>query len=194
MNINKTIARFVIFALFSTTALAASVPFTFTSGDPARASEVNANFAALVTAVTALEAQVAALEAKVNPATMADLAGTYSYLEVRIDVDGLSATSNSIAGAGVSGTVVLNADGTGQANLSESYRQLTFNEVLTGDQTVTVGFLNTPGTTNTAITWSLSGGVVTISGGGTFIVVGQLLVQSIVNFEGQNGLTILARR
>ena len=191
---NKTIVRFAILALFNTATLAASVPHIFTAGSPALASEVNANFAALVTAVTTLETKVAALEAKVGPHTTASLAGTYDYFEVRIDVDNLSATLNAIAGAGVSGTVVLNANGTGQANTSESYRQLTFNAVVTGDNTVQVGFNNIPATTSQAITWSFANGVVTISGGNNFVVVGQLLMQSMVNFEGQNGIAILARR
>lgn len=182
---NKTVG-FIILSLFNTAALAASVPNTFSAGAIASADEVNANFAALVAAVTALEA-------KVNPATMADLAGTYNYFEVIIDVDNLSATSNSMAGSATSGTVVLNADGSGTASTSTTYRQQTFNAVTTGDNTVAVDFFNTPSTSNNAISWSLSNGVVTISGGGSFTVVGQLLINSIKNVEGQNGLVILAR-
>lgn len=188
---SKIIVRFVLVSLFSlafgTTALAASVPHTFTSGTTAFASEVNANFAALVSAINALEA-------KIGPHTMATLAGTYDYFEFKMDVDNISSTSTNIAGVGVSGTLVLNADGTGQINTSISYRQVTLNEVTTGDLTVQVGFLNPPMTENLAITWSLAGAVVTIPGGGDFAVVGQLLIHSTINFEGQNGLTILARR
>lgn len=184
---NKTVS-FIILSLFNTAALAASVPNTFSAGTIASADEVNANFAALVAAVTALEA-------KVNPATMADLAGTYSYFEVKIDVDNISATSNSIAGSATSGTVVLNADGSGTVSTSTSYRQQTFNAASNaGDNTVEVDFFNTPTTNNDAISWSLSNGVVTITGGGSYTVVGQLLISSIKNVEGQNGLEILARR
>jgi len=188
---NKNILRFVILPLFAaafgTAALAASVPHTFVPGTTASAAEVNANFAALVAAVTALETKVA-------PQTMESLAGTYDYFEVKIDVDNLSGTSKSIAGGATSGTVVLNANGTGQIDLSHSYRQLTFNAVVTGDNTVQLGFFNTPGADSGPITWSFANGVVTIPGGGDFVVVGQLLMQSMKNEEGQNGISILARR
>ncbi len=188
---NRNIARFVLAPLVATalaaTAQAASVPHTFVTGGIASAAEVNANFAALVDAVTALEA-------KVGPQTAETLAGTYDYFEIKIDVDSLSASSKSIAGAGTSGTVVLNANGTGQLNLSTSYRQLTFNAVTTGDNTLQNAFFNTPETNNDALTWTFSNGVVTIPEGGSFVAVGQLLIQSIVNEEGQNGIAILARR
>jgi len=188
---NRNIARFVLAPLVATalaaTAQAASVPHTFVAGGVASAAEVNANFAALVAAVTALEAKVA-------PQSAEDVAGTYDYFEIKIDVDSLSASSKSIAGAGTSGTVVLNANGTGQVNLTTSYRQLTFNAVTTGDNTLQNAFLNTPETNNSAVTWSLTNGVVTIPEGGNFVVVGGLLIQSIVNQEGQNGIAILARR
>jgi hypothetical protein len=166
---------------------AASVPYTFTPGGLASAAEMNANFAALAAAVTALED-------KVDPHTMATLAGTYDYVEVRIDVDNLGATSNSIAGAGTSGTVVLNENGTGHADLSTSYRQLTFNAVTNGDKTLVNSFYNTPSTDNVGLAWSFADGTVSIAGAGSFTVVGRLLIRSIVNEEGHNGILILARR
>lgn len=188
---NRNIARIVLasflVASLATGAGAASVPHTFVPGGVASADEVNANFAALVAAVTALEN-------KVGPQTMETLAGTYDYFEIRIDVDNLSGTSKSIAGAGTSGTVVLNSNGTGQLNLSTSYRQVTFNAVTNGDATVQLAFFNVPESENGAITWSLAGGVVTVPEGGDFTVVGPLLIKSIVNQEGQNGIAILARR
>lgn len=88
MNKN-TIIRFIILSVFSATALAASVPNTFTAGSPALASEVNANFAALVSAVTTLETKVSSLESQVvalqsvNTALTADdVVGTYKFLSV----------------------------------------------------------------------------------------------------------------
>lgn len=171
----------------ATAAMAASVPHTFAPGNLASATQVNENFAALVAAVSALEA-------KLGPQTTESLAGTYDYFELKIDVDNLSATSKSIAGGATSGTVVLNADGSGQVSLSSSYRQLTFNAVTGGDQTVQLGFFNTPETNNDAFTWSFANGKITTPEGGDFFVVGQLLIQSIKNSEGQNGLAILARR
>lgn len=175
--------------LFSTAAPAASVPHTFVPGGLASAAEVNENFAALVAAVTALEA-------KVDPQTMESLAGTYDYFEVKIDVDNLSGTSKSIAGGATSGTVVLNANGTGQIDLSRSYRQVTFSavNVTENDKSVQLAFFNVPETENGAITWSFANGVVTVPGGGTFAMAGQVLIQSFLNEEGQNGITILARR
>jgi hypothetical protein len=169
-------------------ATAASVPHTFTPGTVASASEVNANFAALVEAVSALEA-------KVDPQTAEALAGTYDYFEVKIDVDDLSSSSKSIAGAGTSGTVVLNADGSGHASLSGSYRQLALSGVdNAGDETVDLNFASIPETVDDDITWSLSNGIVTIDGAGSFAVVGRLLIESVIDSEGQNGIVILARR
>lgn len=188
---NRQIIGFTIASVLGTacgtTALAASVPYTFSPGGIASAAEVNANFAALVAAVTALET-------KVGPQTTATLAGTYDYFELRIDVDDLGANSKSIAGTGTVGTVVLNANGTGQVDLSTSYRQLTFNAVTTADKTLVANFLDTPTTDSNAITWSFADGVVTIPSGGTFVVVDRLLIQSVLNQEGQNGIVILARR
>lgn len=63
---NKHITRFLALSTFSVAALAASVPNTFTAGTPAVASQVNANFTALVNAATALETKAAALESKVT--------------------------------------------------------------------------------------------------------------------------------
>lgn len=110
-------AGFLIFHffIFSTTVLAqTTVPHTFTAGSPAKASEVNANFAALVTAVNALAARVSALE---NPpaATVASVAGTYksTSLEVGVSggVTGGGGTQASVTGGSFSGTVVLGAGG-----------------------------------------------------------------------------------
>ncbi|MDP3858703.1 MAG: hypothetical protein Q8Q73_13165 [Stagnimonas sp.] len=63
---NKHITRFIALSTFSVAALAASVPNTFTSGTPAVASQVNANFTAVVNAATALETKAAAMETKLT--------------------------------------------------------------------------------------------------------------------------------
>lgn len=113
------LAGFIIFA-FSTTVLAATVPNTFTAGSPAKASEVNANFAALVSAVTALEGKVATLETKVaalesvnSPLTAADVAGTYRLLALRTDNGSKEADKRfKSAAATTDGTLTLNANGT----------------------------------------------------------------------------------
>lgn len=190
---NKTLICLAALALVGAplrpAAFAASVPHTFTAGTVASAAEVNANFEALVAAVNALEA-------KLGPHSMASLAGTYDYFEVKIDVDNLSASSKSIAGGASTGTIVLNANGTGQANVTSSYRQVTFNAVLAqeGDNTMQAAFFNVPESDNEPLTWSYADGVVSVPGAGDFIVVGQLLMQSMLNEEGQNGISILARR
>jgi len=184
----------------------AAVPFTFSNGQPANAVEVNANFGALVTAIDALAARVDALEST----TTASLAGTYDYFEVKVDVDNTGPNSYSMAGGGSSGTVVLNADGTGSVNLTTEYRQLTFNDQteLCGNvansgsvsvHSTDVVHLNTPETNNQPITWTLSAGVVTVStgdGDASFVVAGRMLIEGIssTDGEGQNGIVLMLRR
>jgi hypothetical protein len=87
--------------------LAVSVPNSFTAGTPILAAEMNANFAALETAVTALEASVAAVEtAKLDaPATGAyqlSATGMMSYAWVTC-----SSTACSISGYAYSSTGTL---------------------------------------------------------------------------------------
>lgn len=79
-------------------------------------------------------------------------------------------------------------------DLSHSYRQLTFNAVIKGEKTLQNPFFGTPSAESVDITWSLADGSVTIPQAGSFRVVGTLLVDGIVNKEGHNGITILARR
>ena len=173
------------------------VPHTFTDGTPARAEEVNANFDALVSTLAALTARVDALES----ATTASLAGTYNYFEVKVDVDQNGSNSFSIAGGSASGTVVLNANGTGTISLNSQYRQLTFNEQAVQIENVNVlstdvAHFNTPETINNSITWSHSAGVLSIAtgeGNANFVVAGRILVESISS-EGQNGVTLMVRR
>lgn len=205
---NKTVMRFAILSLFSTAALAASVPHTFTAGDLARAQDMNANFTALTTAVTALEAKVAALEAKVGPHTMASLAGTYDVYEVAVDVDNLTLTSTGIAGSVASGTVVLDASGTGEFNTTKTYRQVAVNREAVADVALSTDNVNITTTrtiqsttsqvnvssegTSGSFTWSYSSGVLTIDNRG-FAVAGQLLLGTLTG-EGQTGIQIFVRR
>ena len=88
----KSIVRLIALALFSTLALAASVPYTFSAGAPAVAAEVNANFSALADAITALEAKVAALESG-GKLTAADVAGTYRRISMTSKTVGGDSTS-----------------------------------------------------------------------------------------------------
>ena len=89
----KNLYRLVPLALFSTLALAASVPYTFTAGAPAVAAEVNANFSALANAITALETRVALLEQGGGALTVADVAGTYRRLALHTTSRGGDNTS-----------------------------------------------------------------------------------------------------
>ena len=188
----------------SSSALAA-VPFTFTNGQQADANQVNANFGALVTAIDALTARVVALESS----TTASLAGTYDYFQVETDVDTTAPNSYSIAGGGASGTVVLNANGTGSVNVTNQYRQLTFSDqsLLVGGvgggsvsvHSTDVTQLDTPETDNQSITWTHSNGVVTVTtsgGDASFVVAGKVLIHSIssTDGEGHNGISLLVRR
>jgi len=117
---NKHITRFLALSTFSVAALAASVPNTFTAGTPAVASQVNANFTALVNAATALETKAAALETKVtaletkvaalesvNTAlTAADVVGTYKLLSLESET-GSNAGNHTITSASGSSNVSL---------------------------------------------------------------------------------------
>jgi hypothetical protein len=111
--IMRNISHFIPLALFSTLALSASVPYTFTAGAPAVAAEVNANFAALASAITALEAKVAALESG-GVLTTSDVAGTYKLLSLSSKtVGGDNASLEFGASSGsAQGVLVLAANGT----------------------------------------------------------------------------------
>lgn len=107
----QKLLTFAVLALLSSFVLAASVPNTFTASTPAVASQVNANFAALVNAVTTLEQKVAALES--TTLTAADVAGTYKYLQFDTYIGSLAAKKTFAARSGVAdGTFTFNVDGT----------------------------------------------------------------------------------
>jgi len=86
-----------------------AVPHTFTAGTAAKASEVNANFSALVDAIVALEAKVATLQGSL---TVNAVAGEYrllKYGQFYFGVNGESYFCHAVAG---DSTITLNADGT----------------------------------------------------------------------------------
>ncbi|HEY8154201.1 MAG TPA: hypothetical protein VII72_08755 [Myxococcota bacterium] len=203
--LSRTLVALVVWMAVASSALAA-VPYTFANGQPADATQVNANFNALVTAIDALNDRVAALESS----TPASLVGTYDYFEVKTDVDSLGANSYGIAGGGSSGTVVLNADGTGSINVTSQYRQLVFSDqsLLVGDvgnggsvsiHSTDVGQNNSPETVSLSMTWALSNGILTVTTGDgdtSFAVAGKILVHGIssTDGEGHNGIALLVRR
>ncbi len=119
------IAAALLFGVGS--AYAASVPNTFTSGAPARASEVNANFAALVTAVSALEAKVTTLETKVaaleaanGPLTMADVVGSYHLMGIKTKTGSKGDDRRFKSGSSsTEGTVTFSGNGSFTASVSQ---------------------------------------------------------------------------
>ena len=122
----KSIVRLIALALFSTLALAASVPYTFSAGAPAVAAEVNANFSALANAITALEAKVAALESG-GTLTAADVAGTYRRISMSSKTVGGDNTSLEFGSAsGVTEADVVISPG-GTFTISGTAKQAEFN-------------------------------------------------------------------
>jgi len=211
----KHILAFTILGTVAIAGWAVSVPNSFTAQTAARAAEVNANFTALANAVTTLEAKVATLEGKFAPPTMASLAGTYDLIEHRVDVDVQTpGTSHAIASSGVSGTIILAADGTGSGTTTGTYRQLTFNESnrpISNDNSTTsddivvketdVGFNNPAESDSFSFTWTLTGGRVVIAADNdvSFIVASDRILFHLdrsddVGAEGQDGLSVLIRR
>ena len=186
----------------------AQVPYTFTPGTPANAEQVNANFDTLVTQIEQLQTQIVALQALVNTPTTASIAGTYDFIELAIDVDQNGVGSYAIAGQSSTGTVVLNADGTGTVNSNEGYRQLSFFTQAktvrdaTGNGTEPINStsvqLNTgPSSDSGTFTWSYSGNVLTVTDDHvmTFISAGgRIFINGGSDAEGRNSLIIVVRR
>lgn len=100
-----SIVGFLIFILSGTVFAQTTVPHTFTAGTAAQASEVNANFAALVAAINALES--------VNtPLTAADVAGTYQLLAIASMTGSLATTKKAASASETNnGTLTFNVNG-----------------------------------------------------------------------------------
>src|SRR5258706_4460391 len=91
-----------------------TVPNTFTRGTAAKASEVNANFQALATAIDNLGSRVSKLEGTI---TATDVAGTYAFASLEAETF-TGANVNVASSVGIihhqngNGTFTLNANGT----------------------------------------------------------------------------------
>lgn len=133
-----------------------TVPNTFQPASPAKASEVNANFTALATAINALTARVAKLEGTV---VSADLVGTYALSGL-----GIETNNNHTAHYAFQGTVTLNSGGAVSFNVTQTGHQTNFSTPFTD-----VVFPN-GGTSSGTTTWTYANGVVTIVGFNSFNV------------------------
>lgn len=161
----QVFASLLIFWLTSAAQAQVTVPHTFTAGAAARASEVNANFSALATAINDLATRLSAVE---NPTvTAASVAGTYKYLSLGIAVNATQAVSNAgiltVRGATWTGTMVLNAGGT--ASFTTIRANSNSRIAVTGGTpaTVTIEHLRETGTETNPATWALSNGEVVIT-------------------------------
>lgn len=159
--------------VWSTTGVAqTTLPYTFTAGTAAKASEVNANFQALLTAINRLEGAV----------TPAGIPGTYalSALGFLISSSPQVGTSSNVGRVEqnlTSGTAVLNADGTLSLSMTTSnnsalkfdFFQTTMNSTPVVQQASVVTQTNNSPPGVIGGTWTLSGNTLTInlSDGGT---------------------------
>jgi len=127
-NVLETAGVAAITAVFvAGVSWAVTVPNTFTAGMPASADEVNANFAELEAAVSALEAKLAALT--VVDGTLAGVTGPHWIIEgvnVHVRSGEGSTDEGDCQGAGV--------DCSGLGNLIVGYNERSSGQVRTGAQ------------------------------------------------------------
>lgn len=142
-----------------------SVPYMFTSGTRASASEINSNFQSLATAINNINNRIDKLEGK--NITVADIAGTYTWtgLQVGLGVSTTSSIQSNIETVLFNGTIVLVSDGT--FNLNVTNDTTTLNKV--DNSSTSQGDLLTHYFTNNTLqsgatgTWSVIGNTITIS-------------------------------
>lgn len=146
-----------------------TLPFTFAPGTVAKASEVNANFQALLAAINRLEGQISA----------ADIPGTYALASMSVYLDSTpqsgmmtnnarveQISSNATATFNVNGTFTLTQETTNGSALAFDFLKNGANVVTA--QAVTQSAAPPPTGSGT---WSFSGRTLTITtgnGGGTF--------------------------
>jgi hypothetical protein len=110
MRYTRIVGLMLLYAIGGNALAQTTVPHNFTSGTAARASEVNANFQALVTAIDNLSARVARLEG--GPVTDADVVGTYSASNLQIGISEVAAGQGEVEAISYEGTVTFAADHT----------------------------------------------------------------------------------
>ena len=172
-------AGLMLFSAVNTTVAAqTTLPFTFAPGTVAKASEVNANFQALLTAINRLEGQISA----------ADVAGTYSIASLGLYVNstpqaGMMSNNGRVEHISSNGTATLNANGTFSVTQETTSGSALVFDFLKGSVmippsvvapvvvTAQVETQNAAPPPTGSGTWSLSGKTLTLTtsnGGGTF--------------------------
>jgi hypothetical protein len=190
-----SVAAFLL-CIFSVAALAqTTVPYTFTAGTTAQASQVNADFSALATAIDNLTSRVSKLEGQL---TAADMVGTYAITGLSVTVSSQAQVTNN----SVQGTLNLNANGTYSLSISGGIA-FSLNWIFVGSnpvQSASAPYQTiTPPLYNESGTWSLSGNTLSLNpsggGGGSVVVTagGRLFVTSSATSPGTTTLNIFIR-
>lgn len=166
---------------------ATTVPYTFTAATPISASEMNANFQALATAIDKLSS---------TTPTVAELAGTYRLTGFQTE---LGPSPSTIIGTTkvetYGGTVTLSADGT--STWSGTVTHATLRAQVDNTTTAAGEVFSLPygvGPAAVTGTWSIVGGnTISVSWGGVFSIMagGRLLVDthSVAPVPGSHGAT-----
>jgi hypothetical protein len=161
----QAFAALFICLLSSAASAQVTVPNTFTAGSVARASEVNANFTALATAINDLATRVSALETPTIAA--ATVPGTYKYLSLDVGATAGMLPGGSgalqVTSAKGSGTYVLNAGGS--ATLSTNDFSTVANIIVSGGSVTAGETLGETGPQSNPATWSVSNGELVITTG-----------------------------
>lgn len=170
MTIRLITAGTLLFCASYVAAAPVTVPFTFTAGTAAKASEVNANFTALANAINQLSSRVSQLESGKYSLTESNFIGTYTMHGLITMLPNPTYVAKYIESRVVSGTMTINADHTYSVSESESGFK--------HDVTDTTGSASAigPYTGGHNGTWSLSAGIlqldgdtVGVGGGGTVL-------------------------
>jgi hypothetical protein len=172
----KAVVAFLLFLCAGASSAQTTVPFSFSAGSPARASEVNSNFQALVNSLNSLTARVAKLEGQISAA---DLAGSYTVAGLQIGL----INNNLVETISYGGTLILAANGT-------------FSLTLVGngfDLPIPGARVLHPDSGSISGTWSLTGNTITAQGDFTGQLAhaagGRVLVHS--GFNNADGSTVL---
>lgn len=169
------IAALAFFLVAASAHAQTAIPFTFTAGAPARASEVNGNFQALLAAINNVDARVARLEG--GALSNAAIAGNYRILGFQTGV--MASGPGLVETITYDGTLAVAADGTYTGSLNEHAHDL----ALSGN---TGSTLQTRTTAGEALS-----GTYAISQG-TRLTLNNFGGANAIEFQGAAGARILA--